>query len=221
VDGEELFGDADGAATAAEPCGFGGIEERLEVGGGLESEVDGVGVGGEGVILLDFFPDFVGAGAVGGGFEDLVEAFLDDACDGEVAAGVHGFHVVEACADGAFGIDDGFGDAAAGDGVFVDTDRADFAEGDGEVAAGEGAVPEADAVFGVIDCLVAVLGVLVGGGLRVGGLGEGADCEGGEGEDGEGFHGKGREVVAGIVAEGGWFVILGNRVAVRLAGSRE
>jgi hypothetical protein len=52
-------------------------------------------------------------------------------------------------------------------------------------------------------------------------LGEGADCEGGEGEDGEGFHGKGREVVAGIVAEGGWFVILGNRLAVRLAGSRE
>jgi hypothetical protein len=62
---------------------------------------------------------------------------------------------------------------------------------------------------------------LVGGGLGVGGLGEGADREGGEGEDGEGFHGKGREVVAGIVAEGGWFVILGNRVAVRLAGSRE
>ena len=219
--GVGLFGDADGAAAAAEPCGFGGIEERLEVGGGLESVVDGVGVGGDGVILLDFFPDFVGAGAVGGGFEDLVEAFLDDACDGEVAAGVHGFHVVEASADGAFGIDDGLGDAAAGDGVFVDADRADFAEGDGEVAAGEGAVPEADAVFGVIDGLVAVLGVLVGGRLRVGGLGEGADCEGGEGEDGERFHGNGRGFAGGIVADGGWFVILGNWVAEELVSSRE
>lgn len=183
-----LFGDADGAAAAGHPCAFGGVEDGLEVGEGLEAEVDGVGVGGERVIFLDLAPDLVGAGAVGGGFEDISDAVFDDACGGEVAADVEGFHEVEAGADGAFGIDDDFGDAAAGDGVFVDADGADFSEADGEVAAWEGAVPEAGTVFSVGDWLVGV--ALVRALLGVGVLGgDEADESGGEGGNGEAFHG--------------------------------
>lgn len=189
VEGEGLFGDADAAAAAGHPCAFGGVEDGLEVGEGLEAVVDGVGVGGEGVVFLDLAPDLVGAGAVGGGFEDIGDAVFDDACGGEVAADVEGFHEVEACADGAFGIDDDLGDAAAGDGVFVDADGADFSEADGEVAAWEGAVPEACAVFCVGDWLVGVVALILAL-LGVGVLGgDEADESGGEGGDGEAFHG--------------------------------
>lgn len=188
--GGGLFGDADAAAAAGHPCAFGGAEDGLEVGEGLEAVVDGVGVGGEGVVFLDLAPDLVGAGAVGGGFEDIGDAVFDDACGGEVTADVEGFHEVEACADGAFGIDDDFGDATAGDGVFVDADGADFAEADGEVAAGDGAVPEAGAVLGVGDGLVVVALILALIWIWVGVLrGDEADEGGGEGGDGETFHG--------------------------------
>ena len=184
-----LFGDADAAAAAGHPCAFGGVEDGLKVGEGLEAVVDGVGVGGEGVVFLDLAPDLVCAGAVGCGFEDICDAVFDDACGGEVAADVEGFHEVEASADGAFGIDDGFGDATAGDGVFVDADGADFSEADGEVAAWEGAVPEAGAVFCVGDGLVGVVALILAL-LGVGVLGgDEADESGGEGGDGETFHG--------------------------------
>ena len=67
-----LVVDREFRAAAGLPGALDAAEEAAEVFAGFETEFDGVGVGGEGVVFLDHLPEFDGAGALGGFVGDVV-----------------------------------------------------------------------------------------------------------------------------------------------------
>lgn len=106
-----------------------------------EAELDGLGVGGGGIL---FFDDGIGIGAcaVANFVSDFLGALSDSG--GNVGVGVFadGNDVVEAGEGVAVGVDDDFGDTQGTDDVGVFADGGDTVEGDDVVATWQTGLPE-------------------------------------------------------------------------------